>query len=234
MGENQINIAPVFALPFATTELADAAALNTELAELLLAREQDRYASQPRSPYLRAGVFESVSGILQWQEPCIEKLRGALIGTISRLVAELGGFSAQELANLGVVNQTRFNVTRHGGGALPHIDPMASWSAVYCVQPGDETPEHPESGTLHVLDPRLSTNTYLDPANVRLRSPFGLGHISIRPRAGQLVIFPAHLVREVATYFGAQPRITVHTTFSFGVRPAQAQSAAPPASTAQA
>lgn len=227
MNENQINVTSIFSLPLAVTEAADAAALNAELAQFLLSREQDQYANQPPTPYLHKGVFESVSGVFQWPEPCIEKLRGSLIGTVGRIVAEVSGFSSQEMTNLVVLNQTRFQITRHGGGSLPHNHPMSSWSAVYCVHPGDDVPDHPESGVLRIIDPRLAANTYIDPANVRWRRPFGFGHISVKPQAGQLVIFPAQLLREVSAYLGEHPRITISTSFTFAIRPAQTQGPAP-------
>ncbi len=226
MNDTRINVAPIFAVPLAITEIPDAAALNAELESLILPREQTQYANQPPSPLLSKGVFESVPGILQWQEPCIEKLRAAIVNSVGRVVAELSGYSQQELASITVMNQTRFHITRHGGGFLPYNHAMASWSSTYCVSAGDEIADFPDSGTLRVLDPRIGMCTYLDPANMRWRTPFSFGHASIRLRPGQLVVFPAYLVREVATYMGERPRITISSSFSFGVRSADAQNPA--------
>jgi len=223
MNDTRINIAPIFSVPLAVTDVPDSAALNTELEPLLLSREQSQHASQPPSPLLSKGVFESAPGILQWQEPCIEKLRNALINIVGRLVAELSGFSQQELANMGVLNQTRFHIMRHGGGFLPYNHTMASWSATYCVNAGDDLPDFPDSGVLRILDMRIGSCSYVDPANVRWRSPFGFGHASIKLRPGQVVVFPAYLMREVSTYLGERPRITVSSSFSFAMRAADAQ-----------
>jgi hypothetical protein len=227
MNDATINVAPIFAVPLAVTEVADAASLNAELESLVLSREQAQYASQPPSPLLSKGVFESMPGILQWQEPCIEKLRGALVNSVGRVVAELSGFSQQELTSIMVMNQTRFHITRHGGGFLPYNHPMASWSSVYCVSAGDDVADFPDSGTIRVLDSRIGQCTYLDPANMRWRTPFSFGHASIRLRAGQLVVFPAYLMREIATYMGERPRITISSSYTFGVRSADAQNPAP-------
>jgi hypothetical protein len=221
MNENQINIAPMFAVPLAVHDVPDSAALNAEVAELLLSREQPQYASRPPSPQVHKSVFESVTGVLQWPEPSLVKLRASIIATIGRVVGEISGFSAQELNNLGVLTQTRFHIMRRGGGTLVHNQPMASWSAVYCVSPGETLSNYPESGTLCVLDPRVPLNSYVDPANFRWRRPFGFGHLSLKPQAGQLVIMPGFLMREVVTYLGEQPRITINAGFSFSVRPAQ-------------
>ena len=219
--QNQIGIAHTFAVPLAILDLPDSTALNAELATLFLAREQAQYAHQPPAPQVFKGVFESVSGVIQWQEPCIEKLRGVIMAAVGRVVADLSGYGAEELANLGVLTQSRFHIMRRGGGSLAHNQPMASWSAIYCVHPGDELPAHPESGVLQVFDPRVPLNSYVDLANARWRRPFGLGHLSVKPQAGQLVIFPAFLMREVSTYLGEHPRITLGIGFSFAMRPAQ-------------
>ena len=226
MNDATINVAPIFAVPLAVTEIPDAATLNAELESLILSREQAQYANQPPSPLLSKGVFESMPGILQWQEPCIEKLRGALVNSVGRVVAELSGFSQQELTSIIVMNQTRFHITRHGGGFLPYNHPMASWSSTYCVNAGEDAPDFPDSGTIRVLDSRIGLCTYLDPANMRWRTPFSFGHASIRLRAGQLVVFPAYLMREIATYMGESPRITISSSYSFGVRSADAQNPA--------
>ena len=226
MNDTTINVATIFAVPLAVTEVSGATALNAELESLILSREQTQYANQPPSPLLSKGVFESVPGILQWQEPCIEKLRSALVNSVGRVVAELSGFSQQELTSIIVMNQTRFHITRHGGGFLPYNHPMASWSSTYCVNAGDDVADFPDSGTIRVLDSRIGLCTYLDPANMRWRAPFSFGHGSIRLRAGQLVVFPAYLLREVAAYMGERPRITISSSYSFGVRSTDAQNTA--------
>jgi len=232
MNETTINIAPIFSVPLAVTEVADSAAINADLEPLLLSREHSQFANPLPPPLLSKGVFESAPGILQWPESCMEKLRGSLINIIGRLVAELGAFSAQELANVIVANHTRFHITRHGGAFVPQNQPMASWSAIYCVNPGDESADFPDSGVVRILDTRIAACTYIDPANARWRAPFSFGHASVKLRAGQVVVFPAYVLREVTTYLGQRPRITISSNFSFAMRAADAQSTAQATATA--
>jgi hypothetical protein len=218
MSETKINIVPIFSIPLAVTDVADSTAINAELEPLLLSREHAQYANPLPTPFIQRGVFESAPGILQWPEPCIEKLRAALINIVARIVAELGGFSSQELTSLIIANQTRFHITRHGGAFITNNQPMASWSAIYCVNPGDDVAEFPESGVVRLIDHRIAACTYIDPGNARCRAPFGFGHASVRLRAGQVVVFPAYVLREVTTYLGQRPRITISSNFSFAIR----------------
>jgi hypothetical protein len=227
MSETTINIAPIFSVPLAITDVADSSAINADLEPLLLSRETSQYANPMPAPLLSKGVFESSPGVLQWPEPAMEKLRAALINAIGRLVAELGAFSQQEMSNVILANQTRFHITRHGGAFGPHNQPMVSWSAIYCVNPGDDVPDFPESGTVRILDQRVAACTYIDPGNARWRAPFGFGHASIKLRAGQIALFPAYVVREITTYLGQKPRITISSSFSFAMRAADAQTATP-------
>ena len=213
-----INIAQLFSVPLAVTEVADAAALNAGLEPLLLSRENSEYANPSPPPLLTKNVFESNSGVLRWPDAPMPKLRVAMMTIVSRLMGELSSYSLQELSNIVAANQTRFHITRHGGAMAAHNQPMASWSAVYCVNPGDESPEFPDSGVLRILDTRISACTYIDPANARWQTPFGFGHPTVKLRAGQVVFLPAYLLREVTTYLGERPRITISCTFSFARR----------------
>lgn len=218
MTEPTINIAPIFPVPLVVTELADATAINAELEPLLLSRERAEFANPPGSMPPTKNVFESVPGILQWPEPCMVKLRAALMMIVGRVVGELSAFTAQELASIVVANQSRFQITRHGGGIPAHNQPMSSWSVLYCVNPGEESADFPESGLLRVLDTRMAACSYLDAANARWRAPFGFGHASVKLRAGNVVLLPAYILREFTTYFGESPRITINATFTFARR----------------
>ena len=220
MAETTINIdvSPIFSVPLAITEVAEAAAINADMERLLLSRERPEFANPVPSALLTRNVFESAPGILQWQDACMVKLRSALMTIVGRVVGELSAFTAQELSSIVGANQTRFHVTRHGGAIPAHNQPMASWSAIYCVNPGDETPDFPDSALLRILDTRMAACAYVDAANARWRSPFGFGHASVKLRAGHLVLLPAYLLREVTTYLGQRPRITISSTFTFARR----------------
>ena len=52
-----------------------------------------------------------------------------------------------------IFNDCWFHVTRRGGFFGLHNHPMASWSGVYCVEPGRHDADKPDSGMLTFLNP---------------------------------------------------------------------------------
>lgn len=213
----------LFAAPIATRMLEDAEELNAELTTLLLSRETEEYRNPYPTHMQQREVYESNFDMFRWTEPCIRTLRAFVLDSIVEVVAELSGYTREDVAQFQVHNHTWFHVSRHGGSFIAHNHPMASWSAVYCVSPGEASEERRDSGVLRFLDHRPGSNMFMDPANVKLRMPFNFGHYSVRLAAGQLVIFPSYLVHEVATFMGNDERITVATNcwFSQRARPAE-------------
>lgn len=212
------SINPVFAVPFAQDFLPDADRLNTDLRALLLAREAEgqRYANPNPSLRQQAGVFESDFNLFAWPEPCVQALREFAWATLGRTVQELNGYSAEEIRRIQIYSHTWFHVTRHGGFTIAHTHPMASWSGVYCVAPGETPDDRPESGVLRFHNPHFYSNVFLDPGNARLLAPFHHGTWSIKFKAGQLVLFPSWLQHEVLPFYGSDERITIAFNCWFG------------------
>lgn len=211
-------VTPLFAVPLATTRLADCAALNAELETLLLAREQEPWRNRTPTHVPQREVFESAFDLFQWPEPCIARLRAFVLESVGRVVAQLNGLPPERLARLALHHHTWFHVTRRGGSFVAHNHPMASWSAVYCVRPGESAPGRPDSGVLRFFDPRGATEMYRDPGNANLPAPYRVGMTDVRLEAGQCVVFPSYLVHEVAPFFGADTRITVAANCWFAER----------------
>lgn len=206
-----LEIAPIFAVPFARDFLPDAEPLNAELKALLLAREAEggRYANPMPSLKQQPGVFESDFTLFSWPEPCIKTLHRFCWQALARVVGELNGYSAQEVMALRIASHTWYHVTRYGGFTILHTHPMASWSGVYCVTPGETPPDRPESGVLRFHNPHHYSNYFLDAGNLRLRPPYHHGTWSVPLKAGQLVLFPSWLQHEVLPFYGNDERITV-------------------------
>ena len=212
------SIAPLFAVPFASTRLEPCAELNRELEALFLAREHEEWRNPWPTHRPQRELFESRFDLFQWPEPCIARLRAFVLENVVRVAAELNGLPLAEMSRLAIRNHTWFHVTRRGGSFVAHNHPMASWSAVYCVRPGEGSPAHPTSGVLRFLDVRGGADAFQDPANARLPAPYRVGHRDLRLEAGQLVIFPSYLVHEVAPFHGGDTRITVATNCWFEPR----------------
>lgn len=93
---------------------------------------------------------------------------------------------------------------------------MASWSGVYCVDPGEKNAERPESGVLRFHNPHHYSNYFLDAGNLKLKAPYHHGSWSVQFEAGQLVLFPSWLQHEVLPFYGSDERITIAFNCWFG------------------
>ncbi|HEX6549583.1 MAG TPA: putative 2OG-Fe(II) oxygenase [Gammaproteobacteria bacterium] len=205
----EINTA--FPSPILSTSLPNPAELNTALKKLFLAWEQDR--NRPRSsvptPVIKVGVYESDFSLFSSEETVIQRLAHYCLNAIGHVVSRMNGYSNEEMGALRIYHHSWYHLTRHGGYTAQHNHPMASWSGVYCVDPGDVVPDKPNNGSLRFLDSRTTAGMYLDPGNSHWTGPFGFGELAYNLQAGQLVLFPSYLMHEVAPYYGERERITV-------------------------
>ena len=162
------------------------------------------------------GVFESKFDFLTWQDERVQEFRELFTGHLGAFVMQVNELSEEQLGQLRFDNHCWFHITRDGGYFQPHNHPNASWSAIYCVDPGDEEPPNP-SAAGHVMfsDPR-NANAYLDPANRRMRREVSFNAIRFRLEAAELLIFPSYLYHCVEPYEGKRPRITIAANFWFG------------------
>ena len=213
------EIAPGFAVPISQAFHPDPEPLNTELRDLLLEREAEggRHANPSPSLQQQPGVFESKFELFAWPEPCIRKLRLFCWTELGRTIQNLNNYSQEEMAKLQIFSHTWFHITRHGGFVINHSHPMASWSGVYCVAPGNSPPDRPDSGVLRFLNPHHYSNVFLDPGNQRFRAPYHHGTWNIRFRPGQLILFPSWLPHEVLPFYGEDERITIAFNCWFGM-----------------
>lgn len=213
------EINPVFAVPLAQDTLPNAGPLNAQLKALILAREAegDRYANPNPSLKQQPGVFESDFNLFSWPEACVQQLRQFCWATLGRTIQQINGYEAEEMQRLQIFSHTWFHVTRFGGFTILHTHPMASWSGVYCVDPGETPADRPESGVLRFHNPHHYSHTFLDAGNLRPRPPYHHGTWSVRFGAGQLVLFPSWLQHEVLPFYGRDERITIAFNCWFGM-----------------
>jgi len=204
-----MDIIPAFAVPIAHTRLDSCDRLNRELEQLFLARETREFRNPAPSHNPQPEMFESRVDLFTWSEPCIQELRKFVLETVFRVAMAASDTPREEFARLRLENHTWFHITRETGFFVSHNHALASWSAVYCVKEGAESADTSAGGVLRLFDTRSGADAFLDPANQRLRQPFGVGNLDLRLRAGQLVVFPSYLFHEVTPYYGRDTRITV-------------------------
>lgn len=206
-----LEIHPAFAVPIAQHQIPDHTELNEELKRLFLAKEAagTLHANPRPALQLHPGVFESIFDLFSWPDPCVRSLREFCWRSLGLAIQQINGYSDEEVRRLEIYSHTWFHVTRQGGFTILHAHPMAAWSGVYCVAPGQAVDAHPESGVLRFHNPHHYSNYFTDPGNSRFKPPYHHGSWSIKLRAGQLVLFPSWLQHEVLPFYGSDERITV-------------------------
>lgn len=205
-----LNVTPSFATPIVETRHPDCEALNRDLKALFLRCESDpEYRKKIRTPTLQINIFESEFDLFGWQEPSVRKLRDFCLSALYLTIGRLSGFSMEDLNKIELFHHSWFHVTRYGGYISGHNHPMASWSGVYCVDPGEQPEDQPDSGVLRFADPTPGRAMFMDPANAHLKRPYAGGSTNFKLQPGQLVLFPSWLMHEVAPFFGRDTRITV-------------------------
>lgn len=227
MAQPRINIFPLFASPMVDSALPDCAALNARLRELFLKWEADPSRKRSSAPtgVMKVEVYESDFSLFDNPEPEIQALAQFCLQHVGYVVQQLNGYQMEEMRHLRIFQHSWYHLTRHGGYTAQHNHPMASWSGVYCVDPGDTVADKPNNGALRFLEARSTASMYLDAGNAHWREPYGFGESAFNLRAGQLLLFPSYLMHEVAPYYGQRERITV--AFNAWVREAGSSSDEP-------
>jgi uncharacterized protein (TIGR02466 family) len=210
------QVTPAFAVPLAEFRLAAPERLNADLEALFLSREGDDYRNPTPSHAPQAETFESRFNLFTWTDPCVQELRRFMLESIGRVIVDTTTLTAADLGRLRFQNHTWFHISRYAGSFVAHNHPMASWSAVYCVRPGEAAEGHLDSGILRFFDPRSAAGSFADPAVTCLRPPYALRPLEYRLAAGQLLVFPSYVFHEVLPFYGSDRRITVATNCWFG------------------
>jgi len=210
-----IRISSAFAVPFGDARLAGCERLNRQLEALFLAHETEENRNPTPSHIPQAETFESRFNLFRWPDVCVRELRAFVLDCVAQTVIQASNVQPEELAKLTMHNHTWYHVSRYAGSFVAHNHPLASWSAVYCVQAGERLPDRPDSGVLRFLDTRSGADSYLDPANRRMRAPYALKPREMRLEEGQVVVFPSYVFHEVTPFYGRDTRITVATNCWF-------------------
>ena len=204
-----LTIRTYYAVPLASTIWPQAARINPLLRERLLAWERDE-GERSSAPTVvpKHAVYESDFSLFYREDPVISELAQWCLGCLGELIMRLNRYTPDEMRKLRIYHHSWYHVTRHGGYTGTHDHPMASWSGVYCVAPGEARADRPDSGVLRIHDSRASA-AYLDPGNAHLVEPFARGTLPLHLQAGELVLFPSSLPHEVTPYWGRDERITI-------------------------
>ena len=203
-----LSINPFFSVPFATLQLEDAGPLCASLRDLFLRSEGERNRNLTRRD-AQYGLFESKLDLHTWPDAPVQQLFGFIHHALASTLHQLSQFAPQEYERLEFNYHSWFHITRNDGHQACHNHPMASWSGIFCVDPGDSPPNQPQSGSVRFLDPRPGAEMYLDAGNERMRGQYHQGGFEFHHSMGQLVLFPSYVYHEVMPYLGTRPRMVV-------------------------
>jgi len=209
------RIQPMFATPFALDTHPAPGPLNASLRTLFLQRERDAFRNPAPYTERNAGLFESRFDLFQWPEPEIAELREFCMSRVLQLVQALNGHPPEAMRQWRLAVESWFHVTRRHGWFGVHHHPNASWSGVYCVDAGTSDPGATDAGKLTFLHPSALATMHTDLGNESLRPPFNVQHAGYVLEAGQLVLFPSHLMHHVTPFEGDGERITVAFNCAF-------------------
>jgi hypothetical protein len=169
--------------------------LNPALASLFLSRAADAY----RDPALPSDplCFRSREDLFEWRGEPVGQLRAQMLAGICAAVKAANLYTEPEFDALGLQARARFAIVRPDGHIPASTSPMASWYALYCVAAPPGAPARADSGVLRLYAVRHGT-MFIDAANCRLRPPFDPLHQTWRPIPGQMAVFPASILHEIA------------------------------------
>jgi uncharacterized protein (TIGR02466 family) len=199
----------MFAVPFAFGQYAAHAPLNAALKRLIFSLEKTG-AVNPR-PFTQRNtqVFESHFNLFRESDPAIQELKAFCWDQMLNVIGQLNGYDVPTIKRLEIYNDCWFHISRRGGFFGLHNHPNASWSGVYCVDPGQHDAGKPNSGLLSFVNPMLMTSMHIDAGVAKIPLPYGNQIASVRLAAGELVIFPSWVLHDVKPFEGEGERITI-------------------------
>lgn len=205
------QVISMFATPFAVLHYPEPELLNKELEKFFdqLTANGDKHRNPRPHNYVQDNLFESNFDLFKYDNVAVQQLRHFILQSIGWIITRLNGYTKEQLSSIQLHTDAWFHITEHAGYFYTHNHPMASWSAVYCVDPGEDVPGKKDSGILRFHDPRPHCSVYLDAGNANLQGAFGTGSYNFKLQAGQLLLFPSYLQHEVAPFMGHNRRITV-------------------------
>ena len=204
MSERQADVLNFFATPVVVAELPEPEALNRALAELILAREAASREPGEEGP---------------WQsEPDLEEWGGDAAAHVLRLARQLADRLTCDRMGVPVETDWRVSawagVTRKGESAEFHTHPGSFWAGAYHVDDGGA--DEASGGELEIQDPRGIAPALYTPL-LAMAVPGGRSAGAselLRPRTGQMLLWPSWLSHAVRPYRGEGTRIVLGFTLA--------------------
>jgi uncharacterized protein (TIGR02466 family) len=200
----------MFSVPFSFGRCLGHERLNPLLKSYIYTQEKSGVAANPRPLTQRnAATFESNFNFFRSSDAAVQELKAFCWNQLLSMVGSLNGYDMATVKRLQIYNDCWFHVTRRGGFFALHNHPNASWSGVYCVDPGKSDPGKKESGQLSFVNPMITSAMYMDAGNAKMQLPHAPQIANLSMEAGQLVMFPSWVLHDVKPFEGEGERITI-------------------------
>ena len=132
-----MQILQLFSVPLVEFTHHEAESLCPGLASFFLAHEDDRFRDDRKRDTQLGPVFETRFDLFYWKDPEVQPMVEFIHGAVARTVARLNGYTAKQMESLKFEYHAWFHVTRTGGFQGTHNHPNASWSGIFCIDPGE-------------------------------------------------------------------------------------------------
>ncbi len=193
-----IGEATLFATPVLSFTLPDAAVLNRTLIDEIAARRSGETGVQRSN----RGGWHSADDFFRREEPGHRLLAESLLEATRAATLRFQGDAP--LGSLVLEAEGWINLSHAGALNAPHAHPGWLWSGCYYAQVPELGGASATDGCIEFLDGRT---------NLRVLSvvdmPFLRTKAQVRPVAGLLLLFPAHLMHWVYPFGGAGERVSI-------------------------
>ncbi|UWP88301.1 TIGR02466 family protein [Aliiroseovarius crassostreae] len=194
----------LFSSPFFSFQVDGHEALNTELLAFGQALERQNKGSAKSN----RGGWHSKGNLFDEEAPCISLLSVLCETAVKQATRRIGGTDPDQL-DLKLFAWMNRNPT--GAFNAPHTHPGAHWSGVYYV--AQPKVDDPDSGRIEFLDPRS------DLPNWRLLNAKAFKvKKSLKPKPGEMILFPSYLMHWVFPNSSAEDRVSIAFNATFSAR----------------
>jgi uncharacterized protein (TIGR02466 family) len=188
----------LFTSPLLSHVLSDAAELNEELIERILAHEKNS-AGQTNT---NVGGWHSETGRLEFCGPAGRRLVRHMFDMANEATRRLLEECKMPPQSIHWSLEAWANVSRTGNFNRMHTHAGTTWSGTYYVDPGDPPPEDQFGTPIHFFDPCQGRSNTFMPLIVPIST-------LIRPEPGLMIVFPSYLPHMVYPHRGSRPRISI-------------------------
>jgi len=199
----------MFVVPFAFARYPAPERLNMELRHVIKRIEAQGKANPRPLTQRNAALFESHFNLFREPDQAIQELKVFCWEQLYSVIGRLNGYDLATLQRLQIYNECWFHVTKRGGFFGLHNHPNASWSGVYCVDPGQHDADKKHSGTLSFVNPTIASAMHMDAGIANMPLPYGQQLAALSLEAGQLVLFPSWVLHDVKPFEGEGERVTI-------------------------